>query len=59
MILRGLPIGLISRLHDTSAQQIDTNYARYITDVADDLARTALLDMRPSVVPITAKRRKA
>jgi integrase len=59
MILRGLPIGLISRLHDTSAQQIETNYARYITDVADDLARTALLDMRPDVVPITAQRRKA
>jgi integrase len=58
MILRSLPISLISRLHDTSAQQIETNYARYITDVADDLARTALLDMRPNVVPITAKRRR-
>jgi integrase len=55
MILRGLPIGLISRLHDTSAAMIEKNYSRFIADVADDLARTALLDMRPNVLTMAAR----
>jgi hypothetical protein len=59
-IIRGLPIGLVARLHDTSAAMIEKNYARFITDVADDLARAALLDLSPNIVGLrpTAKRRK-
>jgi integrase len=61
MILRGLPIGLISRLHDTSAQQIEAHYGKYITDISDQMTRAALLDLSPNVVglPPATKRHKS
>jgi hypothetical protein len=47
---------MAKRLHDTSAAMIEKNYARFITDVADDLARKALLQIEPpaaaNVIPI-------
>jgi integrase len=60
-LLRGLPASLVGSLHDTSETEIRKHYGRYIADVADHLARSALLDLAPAtVIPIEAgKRRKA
>jgi integrase len=44
-LLRGLPVSLVASLHDTSDVEIHKHYGRYITDVADDLARGALLEL--------------
>jgi integrase len=39
----GVPMSIVSRLHDTSAREIESHYARYIEDVAEDIARRGLL----------------
>ena len=55
-LLRGLPIRLVAAAHDTSVQQVETTYSKYITDHSDDLARGALLHHEPvaadNVVPL-------
>jgi integrase len=43
MLLRRVPIAIVSRLHDTSTKQIEAHYGAYIADYADDVSRPALL----------------
>jgi integrase len=43
MLLANVPIKLTASLHDTSASQIEANYAAFITEHADEHARAALL----------------
>ncbi len=61
-LLKGSPISLVARLHDTSSDEIEAHYAAYILDVAGDaLSRKGLL--RPeaptadNVVPLPSGRR--
>jgi integrase len=43
MLLANVPIKLTASVHDTSAGQIESNYAAFITEHADDHGRVALL----------------
>ena len=45
MLLLNVPIRVVAALHDTSVQQIEKNYARYIADHSDALARAAMLHL--------------
>jgi Phage integrase family len=42
-LLAGIPVSIVSRLHDTSAREIEAHYGRYILDVSEQLARRSLL----------------
>jgi site-specific recombinase XerD len=43
-LLRGSPVSVVAKLHDTSAREIEAHYAAYILDVAGDaLSRKGLL----------------
>jgi integrase len=60
-LLKGVPVSIVARLHDTSAREIEAHYAAYILDVAGDaLSRKGLL--RPetptadNVVPLSGGR---
>jgi len=46
-LLRGLPIRLVAASHDTSVQQVETTYSKYITDHSDEISRAALLHHEP------------
>jgi integrase len=48
MLLRGLPIRLVSELHDTSSGIIERHYGRWISRHGDDLVRAALIDTTPT-----------
>jgi integrase len=56
MLLANTPIRLVASLHNTSVQQIERNYAHFITEHADDHARVAMLQSEPpdahNVVPL-------
>lgn len=41
----GLPALLVAKLHDTSIKMIENNYARFIVDALEDLARKAIMPM--------------
>jgi integrase len=43
--LANVPVRVVAANHDTSIAMIERNYARYISDHADALARVALLDI--------------
>jgi hypothetical protein len=47
MLLRGLPLRLVSELHDTSSGIIERHYGRWISRHGDDLVRAALIDTTP------------
>ena len=48
-LLKGSPISLVARLHDTSSDEIEAHYAAYILDVAGDaLSRKGLLQVEPA-----------
>ena len=43
-LLKGVPVSVVAKLHDTSSDEIEAHYAAYILDVAGDtLSRKALL----------------
>jgi integrase len=43
-LLKGTPVSVTARLHDTSAREIEAHYAAYILDVAGDaISRKGLL----------------
>jgi integrase len=42
-LLRGVPVSVVARLHDTSSREIEAHYAKYIADFADEVARRGLL----------------
>ena len=56
----GLPALLVAKLHDTSIKMIENNYARFIVDALEGLARKAIMpmvepDRGDNVVPITGR----
>jgi integrase len=54
-LLRGLPVQLVARLHDTSAAQIEKHYAAQIAGFGDERVREAMADFdRPGadVIPM-------
>ena len=55
-LLRGLPVAIVSRQHDTSPAIIEAHYGRFIKHHYDDLVRAALLDTAPAtsaaIVPL-------
>jgi integrase len=42
-LLKGVPVSVVARLHDTSGDEIEAHYAAYILDVAGTLSRKGLL----------------
>jgi hypothetical protein len=46
-LLRGVPVAITSRWHDTSPAIIEAHYGRFIKHHYDDLVRAALLDTTP------------
>jgi integrase len=48
MLLHNLPIRIVASLHDTSVQQIEKHYSRFIAHHSDQIARRALLQPEPS-----------
>jgi integrase len=44
-LLKGVPITVVARLHDTSSKEIEAHYAAYIADFSDAIQRRALLQM--------------
>src|SRR5262249_18608873 len=43
-LLKGVPVSVVARLHDTSSDEIESHYSAYILDVAGDaLSRKGLL----------------
>ena len=45
-ILTGIPLRVVAASHDTSTDQIEKNYSRFIVgDASDTLCRRAMLDM--------------
>jgi hypothetical protein len=58
-LLRGVPIALVAKLHDTSVYQIEKTYAAHISRHGDEVARMALLhhdtpDDGGNVVPLAS-----
>jgi integrase len=47
MLEARVPIAFVAKVHDTSVQQIQAHYARFIVDHYDELLRAALLDTTP------------
>jgi len=50
-LLRGVPIAIVSRWHDTSPAIIEAHYGRFIKHHYDELVRGALLDTTPIRAP--------
>jgi hypothetical protein len=56
-LLANVPVRVVAALHDTSISQIERNYSRFIDQVADDVARGALLhEPAPANVAVLARR---
>src|SRR5262249_41344235 len=61
-LLKGVPVSIVARLHDTSTREIEAHYAAYILDVAGDvLSRKGLLppeatSTADNVVPLPGRR---
>ena len=47
-LLKGAPVSVVARLHDTSSDEIEAHYAAYILDVAGTLSRKGLLQVEPT-----------
>ena len=47
-LLKGVPVSVVARLHDTSSDEIEAHYAAYILDVAGTLSRKGLLQVEPA-----------
>jgi hypothetical protein len=61
MLLKGVPVSVVAKLHDTSSDEIEAHYAAYILDVAGDaLSRKGLLQIESpatdNVVPLPGRR---
>jgi integrase len=46
---KGLPVRIVAGLHDTSTAMIEKHYSAHILDMADELARQALVPLAPAV----------
>jgi hypothetical protein len=47
-LLRGVPVAIVSRWHDTSPPVVEAHYGRFISHHYDELVRGALLDTTPT-----------
>jgi hypothetical protein len=47
-LLRGIPLRVVAAAHDSSVGQVEKTYSAYITEYADALMRTAVLDFGAS-----------
>lgn len=56
-LLRGVPVAITSRWHDTSPAIIEAHYGRFIKHHYDALVRAALLDTTPATAAIVPLRR--
>jgi hypothetical protein len=56
-LLRGLPIAVVSRWHDTSPPIIEAHYGRFIKHHYDEIVRGALLDTAPATADVVPLRR--
>jgi integrase len=45
MLRKGIPVRIVAGLHDTSVAMIERHYSAYILDMADDLARQAIVSL--------------
>jgi len=59
-LLKGVPVSVVAKLHDTSSDEIEAHYAAYILDVAGDvLSRKGLLQIESpaadNIVPLPAR----
>ena len=50
-LLASVPVRVVAAGHDTSVAMIERNYSRYITDHADALVRSAMLNLAPRNQP--------
>ena len=58
-LLANVPIRVVAALHDTGVAQIEKNYARYIANHSDALARGAMLQVRtPANIIALPRKRK-
>src|SRR4029077_3475958 len=48
MLLKNIPLKVVSSLHNTSAQMIEMTYGRHIVEHSDDISRHALLHHEPT-----------
>jgi integrase len=49
-LLKGVPVSVVAKLHDTSSREIEAHYGAFIADFADGVARKGLL--QPPVVAV-------
>jgi integrase len=50
----GVPVRIVAALHDTSTTMIEAHYSAHILDMADDLARRAVVPLvSPAVAPLS------
>jgi hypothetical protein len=53
MLRKGLPVQLVAKLHNSSANMIERFYGAHIADALGELARSAIIDFAPApVTPI-------
>lgn len=45
MLRKGIPVRIVAGLHDTSVAMIEKHYSAYILDMADELARQAIVSL--------------
>jgi integrase len=60
-LLKGVPVRVVAAAHDTSVSQVEKTYSAHISDFADKLTRSALIDLgepvvlTSNVVPLTTR----
>jgi integrase len=55
-LLKGLPVQVVAKLHDTSASQIEKHYASEIASHVDELVRGAMMDLRQPTADVVRLR---
>jgi hypothetical protein len=45
MLRKGIPVRIVAGLHDTSVSMIERHYSAFILDMADELARQAIVSL--------------
>jgi site-specific recombinase XerD len=51
MLREGLPVRVVASLHDTSTAMIEKHYSAHILDMADELARRAVIPLTSAPPP--------
>jgi hypothetical protein len=55
-LLAGTPIRLVAAVHDTSTEQIEQTYSRYIAHHGDEVVRAAMLETSGEIIPLDGQR---